>query len=109
MHLGLPLFLNFVQRPRDILKLTLIQGVLETSPVFVLLLEFLELFLLLLELGQPRVDVLQEFADLVTLGVRLAHDSERLCASLLVHFRSRHFLEKSESLVVLSIRESCDL
>ena len=95
MHLSTTLLLNLFQCSADVLQLPLIESVLKTPPLLVLLLELLELFLLLFELRQSRVDELEQFRNLCSLGVRVRHDTQGLGTTLLVDLGAGDLLQES--------------
>ena len=60
-------------------------GILECTSHFVVLLVFLELLLLLFEGGQPLLDGFQELFDLFTLALGFLQDLARFFPALVVH------------------------
>ena len=78
VHFSLSLLLNIIKRLRHLLQLALVQGVFETPPFLIFLLVLFELLLLLFELGEPRLNVLQQFTNLGAFRIRLSHDAEGL-------------------------------
>ena len=111
MQLAPTLLLDLLEGCADLFEVALVHGVLETTPLLVLLLELLQFLLLLLELRQPRVYVVEQLADLGPLRVGLGHDAEGFCAALFIHLCASdlRLLQERKSFVVFCIRKSGDV
>lgn len=68
-------YAHLFQSFRHIVQLPIVEGILETPPLPILLLIFLQLLLLLLELFQPLLDISEQALDGVALGLCL----DQLC------------------------------
>jgi hypothetical protein len=97
------------KRLADVVQVPLVHGILETAPFAVLLRPLLELLLLALKLVESRLDELEEFRNLGTLGLGVGHDTEGLGAPLFVDLRTSHFLQERETLMVFGIGQGSDL
>jgi hypothetical protein len=97
------------KRLADVVQVPLVHCILEAAPLAVLLRPLLELLLLALKLVEARLDELEEFRNLGTLGLGVGHDTEGLGAPLFVDFRTSHFLQERKTLMVFGIGQGSDL
>ena len=93
--------LALVQLGARLAEVLLVHGVLQRAPRAVQLGVHLQLVLLLVELGEARLDEVHRLLDLVAARLGVLHDLQGFAPLVLVHTRAPDFLQEIETLLVL--------